>query len=83
MREFAASLATPLQQDAGGPTRPRVIVTDATNLNAKYDFELTYSRDGTPDAESLPSVFSLKREPKKVPVVVMVIDHMEKTPVAN
>jgi len=90
VREFADSLAVQLQQDAGGPAGPRVIVTDATNLTAKYDFELTYARDGTPDAESLPSVFSalqsqlgLKLESKKVPVDVMVIDHMEKTPTAN
>jgi uncharacterized protein (TIGR03435 family) len=90
MREFADSLAIQLQQDAAGLTGPRVIVTDATNLTGKYDFELTYSRDGTPDAETLPSVFSalqsqlgLKLEPKKVPVDVMLIDHMEKTPAAN
>ena len=45
---------------------------------------------GAIGTETLPSVFSalqsqlgLKLEPKKVPVEVMVIDHMEKTPTAN
>ncbi|MGO9262837.1 MAG: TIGR03435 family protein [Terracidiphilus sp.] len=90
MHDLADSLASQLRQDAGGPTGPRVIVSDATGLSARYDYELTFSRDGTPDAETLPNVFSalqsqlgLKLEPKKVPVDVMVIDHMEKTPTAN
>jgi len=90
MHELVDSLASQLRQDAEGPTGPRIIVTDATGLTAKYDFVLSFSRDGAPDAETLPSVFSalqshlgLKLEPKRVPVDVMVIDHMEKTPAAN
>jgi len=64
--------------------------TSWIGLTAKYDFLLTYSRDGTRDAETLPTVFGasqsklgLKLAPKKIPVDVMVIDHMEKTPTAN
>ena len=46
--------------------------------------------DGTPDAETLPSVFvalqsqfGLKLEPKKAGVDVMVKDHMEETATPN
>ena len=65
-------------------------MTDATGLTAKYDFILTFSREGTSDAEELPDIFSalqadlgLKLERKKTPVPVIVIDHMEKAPTEN
>jgi uncharacterized protein (TIGR03435 family) len=45
---------------------------------------------GTPEAESLPDIFGavqaqlgLKLEPKKGPVEMIVIDHIEKTPIEN
>lgn len=78
-------------------SRTHGIVTDATGLKAKYDYTVTY-RDvdapGAPnsasDGDMLPDLFAalqsqlgLKLEPKKVPVEVLVIDHMEKMPAAN
>jgi uncharacterized protein (TIGR03435 family) len=75
---------------------PPVSVTDATELTAKYDFTLEFSpRPAQPGsspegAEQLPDIFSalqsqlgLKLERKKMPVEVMVIEHMEKTPKGN
>ncbi len=69
---------------------PRVSVTDATGLTARYDFTLTYSREGAPDAELFQDLFSalqsrlgLRLETKKVPVKAIVIDHMEKVPTGN
>jgi uncharacterized protein (TIGR03435 family) len=70
-------------------------VTDATGLTAKYDFTVTYTEGTSPasppdGAEPLPDIFSalqaqlgLKLEPKKIPVEVFVVDHMEKTPTGN
>lgn len=75
---------------------PPVTVTDATGLIAKYDFTLEFSpRPAQPGSspevvEQLPDIFSalqsqlgLKLERKKMPVEVIVIDHMEKTPKGN
>jgi len=70
-------------------------VTDATGLTAKYDYTLTYAGATSPaslpdGAEPLPDIFNalpsqlgLRLEPKKVPVEVFVVDHMEKTPAGN
>jgi bla regulator protein BlaR1 len=73
-------------------------VTDATGLTAKYDFTLTYQTNepepppgNPPEAlEPAPDIFAamqsqlrLKLERKAVPVEVIVIDHIEKTPKEN
>jgi uncharacterized protein (TIGR03435 family) len=87
-------------------------VTDATGLNAKYDFTVTFSGGlgpdgpyalalepssdgaatpaGASDPTGLPDIFSalqsqigLKLEQKKVPMKVMIVDHIEKAPTAN
>ncbi len=70
-------------------------VNDATGLNGKYDFTLTYAADGirpalTPPPESdAPTLFTavqglgLKLDQKKGPIDVLVIDHMEKNPTEN
>jgi uncharacterized protein (TIGR03435 family) len=76
----------------------KTIVTDATGLPAKYDFTVTYAGGiepgeavaSTSSEEPLPDIFSalqsqlgLKLETKKVPVEVLAVDHMEKTPKEN
>jgi uncharacterized protein (TIGR03435 family) len=69
-------------------------VTDATALEAKYNFTLNFSRDALAsdanvEAEPLSNIFSalqsigLKLEQKRAPVEVIVVDHAEKTPVGN
>jgi len=89
MHDFAAFLESQLRQDAG-PSTPRVNVIDATGLTAKYDFALTFSREGTPDTEAFADIFSamqsqlgLKLEQRKVPMKIIVIDYMDKTPAEN
>lgn len=84
MHELTDFLASQLRQDTG-PNAPRVIVNDATGLPAKYDFTLTFSREGAADSELLPDIFralrsqlGLKLEQRKLSVRMMVIDHMEK-----
>jgi uncharacterized protein (TIGR03435 family) len=66
---------------------------NATGLQGKYDFLLSYSwaamqPDPPPDAglslfEALEQQLGLKLESKKVPVNTLVIDRMEKTPKGN
>jgi uncharacterized protein (TIGR03435 family) len=87
MHDFAGLLE--LRQDAG-PNATRVNVTDATGLTGKYDFTLTYSREGAPDAEAVADIFGavqselgLRLEQKKTEVSVIVIDRMEKAPSEN
>jgi uncharacterized protein (TIGR03435 family) len=91
-------------------------VMDATTLNAKYDFTLTFSLEGlnmptgpmgpmpappgaggagassvfVPDGEAPPDLFAavqaqlgLRLEPKKGPVEMIAIEHIEKTPTEN
>jgi uncharacterized protein (TIGR03435 family) len=71
-------------------------VIDKTGLDGAFDFILDYSRDdGRPVHPSdltneAPSIFTalqerlgLKLEAKKGSVEVLVIDHLEKTPVEN
>ena len=70
----------------------KTIVTDATGLTAKYDFVLTFFREGAtlPNGETLPTIFNalqsqlgLKAESKKGTQTLVVIDHVEKTPTPN
>jgi uncharacterized protein (TIGR03435 family) len=89
MQDFAKTLEFQLWQDTG-PTTRRIPVSDATGLTAKYDYELTYASQGTPDAEPFSDIFGalqsqlgLRLEEKKVPAQVMVIDRMERIPAAN
>jgi uncharacterized protein (TIGR03435 family) len=69
-------------------------VNDATGLTAKYDYTLTFANDPQPGAapsdfpNPLPTIFAalqsqlgLKLERTKVNVEIMVIDHIEKTPI--
>ncbi|HEY1760495.1 MAG TPA: TIGR03435 family protein [Bryobacteraceae bacterium] len=76
-----------------GNVIPRVF--DKTGLTGRYDFTLEYSNFvyGRPDNDveiTGPSIFTavekqlgLKLEKSKAPLDMMVIDHIEKTPVAN
>jgi uncharacterized protein (TIGR03435 family) len=68
-------------------------VVDATGLTGKYDFVVSWSFDAMqPNApgDSGPSIFAavqeqlgLKLESKKVPVDMVVIDHIERVPAEN
>jgi uncharacterized protein (TIGR03435 family) len=69
-------------------------VFDATGLTGKYDFMLRWIRGNVPvpagDEDTSPTLFQalekqlgLRLEPKKSPVQVLVIDHMEKAPKEN
>ncbi len=76
-------LATMLQHPSGRP------VVDETGLRGSYDIKLHYSPD-TSTNSSDPSIFTalqetlgLKLVPKKVPVSVLVIDHVDRAPTAN
>ena len=64
-------------------------VVDKTGLNGNYDIKLSYAPEGSTDS-TLPSIFTavqeqlgLKLEPAKVPVEMLVIDHVEKVPTEN
>jgi uncharacterized protein (TIGR03435 family) len=109
-RQTMQQLAERLSSELSKP------VTDATGLKPKYDFTLTYAREGLnnsgmmilgpppppppgeggrgrgepSDIEPLQTIFAavqsqlgLKLEPKKGPVDLLVVDHMEKTPTEN
>ena len=76
-------LAGMLQQPAGRP------VMDKTGLTGSYDIKLDFSPDPSTD-DSLPSIFTalqdtlgLKLEPQKIPVEVLVIDTVNRTPTEN
>ena len=73
-------------------------VTDSTELKAKYDFVLSWAPDSAPrpsgdaasDPAALPTLLAavqeqlgLKLEPKKGPVAILVIDHIDKLPTEN
>jgi uncharacterized protein (TIGR03435 family) len=72
-------------------------VLDKTGLKGKYDFELdlTSSRNGGPASgdppadpvtvfqAALPDQLGLKLEARKMPVEMLVIDRIEKSPVEN
>jgi len=63
---------------------------DATGLNGKYDFMLTFAPDGAPPEVDGVNVFQaferqlgLKLDSRKIPVEEFVIDHVAKSPVEN
>jgi uncharacterized protein (TIGR03435 family) len=80
MADFAMHLADHLRQP----------VTDATGLQGKYDITLTWI-PGEPSADDAgPSIYQalqdqlgLKLESKKASIDIVVVDHAEKTPIAN
>jgi uncharacterized protein (TIGR03435 family) len=76
---FAAMLAHPVD-------RP---VVDKTGIAGTYDISPYYAPDGATDT-ALPSIFTvvpeqlgLRLEPQKVPVEMLVIDHVERIPAEN
>ncbi len=82
MEQLARYLESPLGRS----------VHDATGLQGKYDFVLKWVMDwgGPPTEDSSPTIFEalqtqlgLKLEPKKGPVDVLIIDHIDKTPSDN
>ncbi|MEO6815305.1 MAG: TIGR03435 family protein [Edaphobacter sp.] len=79
MRSLAAMLAHPLGQP----------VMNKTDIAGNYDINLHFAPDGSTDSP-YPSIFTavqeqlgLKLEPQKVPVQMLVIDHLEQTPTPN
>jgi uncharacterized protein (TIGR03435 family) len=63
-------------------------VSDMTETKGLFNFTLTYSSD--PASDSGPSIFTalqeqlgLRLEARKVPVDVVVVDHVERTPTEN
>ena len=76
-------LASMLSRPLGRP------VIDRTGLKGNFDIQIRYAPNGTTDS-SLPSVFraveedlGLKLEAQKVPVEMLVIDHLERVPTEN
>jgi bla regulator protein BlaR1 len=67
------------------------MVVDKTGKEGVYDFELRWTSDLTPpanDADTAPSLFTviqetlgLRLQPQKVPVPMVVVDHLDKVPV--
>ncbi|SPE43153.1 conserved exported hypothetical protein [Candidatus Sulfopaludibacter sp. SbA3] len=65
-------------------------VNDQTGLTGTYDFTMYWSMRQTVDGDGGPDLFTavqkqlgLKLERKKVPVEMLVIDHLEKVPASN
>lgn len=76
MATLAAMLASPV----GRP------VVDRTGISGSYDVDLKFAPSNATDSQ-LPSIFTavqeqlgLKLNPQKVPLEMVVIDHLEKTP---
>lgn len=76
---FAVMLASPTGRQ----------VIDKTGIKGNYDIQLDYAPDGTTDSH-LPSIFTalqeqlgLRLEAHKVPVEMLVIDHVERVPTEN
>jgi uncharacterized protein (TIGR03435 family) len=83
-----ASLADLVARELGAS------VADKTGLDGVYDFELRWTReDQNPDkvsADDPPSLFAALQEtlglrllPQKVPVEIIVVDHVERVPIEN
>jgi uncharacterized protein (TIGR03435 family) len=79
----AKGIATVVSIPAGGP------VADKTGLTGTYDVKLSYAPPNDPSS-NLPSFFTalqeqlgLKLESDKVPVEMLVIDHVDKIPTEN
>jgi uncharacterized protein (TIGR03435 family) len=75
---FADYLATDLKMP----------ILDKTGIAGDFDITVQYSRN--PDANSAPSVFialqdelGLKLEAARIPIEILVVDHIEKSPIAN
>jgi uncharacterized protein (TIGR03435 family) len=69
-------------------------VIDKTGLDGVYDFELRWISDdqntNATDADGVPSLFTalqetlgLRLQPQKVPVEIVVVDHVERVPIEN
>jgi uncharacterized protein (TIGR03435 family) len=83
MNTSLSSFASSLRSLAGRP------VVDNTRIQGMYDFTLSFARLDDPDS-TLPSFptalqeqLGLKLEPAKVPLDLIVIDHVEKIPTEN
>jgi uncharacterized protein (TIGR03435 family) len=79
MSLFTAILANPVRQP----------VIDKTGITGRFDIKLSFAPEGAADS-ALPSVFTavqeqmgLRLEAQKVPVEMVVIDHIEKVPTEN
>lgn len=70
------------------------MVHDETGIQGAYDFEFRWTNNDQstagPDSEALPSLFTaveetlgLRLRPQKVPVEVIVVDRVERTPIEN
>jgi uncharacterized protein (TIGR03435 family) len=70
------------------------MVVDKTGIEGVYDFELHFTTEdlssNTTDAGSIPSLFTalketlgLRLQPEKVPVDIIVVDHVERVPTGN
>jgi uncharacterized protein (TIGR03435 family) len=77
------SLAAALVSPVGRP------VLNKTGIKGNYDIKLDYAPEGDTNS-NLPNIFTaiqeelgLKLEPEKVPVSMLIIDHVDKTPTEN
>jgi uncharacterized protein (TIGR03435 family) len=70
------------------------IVVDKTGIDGVYDFELRWTNDDQTsndiDADGVPTLFTalqetlgLRLQPQKVPVEIVVVDHVERVPTEN
>jgi uncharacterized protein (TIGR03435 family) len=70
------------------------VVIDKTGISGVYDFELRWANDDQPPEgaapETIPSLFTalqetlgLRLQPEKVPVEIVVVDHVERSPIEN
>jgi uncharacterized protein (TIGR03435 family) len=84
MADLAADIARSLGQ----------MVVDKTGVEGVFDFELRFTTDdlssNASDVDGIPSLFTalrdtlgLRLQPEKVPVDIIVVDHLERVPVDN
>jgi uncharacterized protein (TIGR03435 family) len=84
MADLAADIARSLGQ----------MVVDKTAVEGVFDFELRFTTDdlssNASDVDGIPSLFTalrdtlgLRLQPEKVPVDIIVVDHLERVPVDN